>query len=202
MNISEFTGIPISGAKLRAALSGYKNPSKKVERLAATGEILRLRRDLYVGVGGGPINTYLAANYIVSPSYVSGLTALSYYGIIPEFVCDVISMTTKKAVTHVNYFGEFCYHLCPRDYYSIGIHTEYNNGNPFVMAGVEKALCDHIFITPKLNLRFKRDVLLWLEEDMRMDMDELAKMDFSIIEKCAELGRKKTMLNNIIRVLR
>lgn len=195
-----YNGIPVNGALLRSAFENLKAPKAKIERLVKTDEIIRLRRGLYMDTERKVFNNFLAANYIVSPSYVSGLTALWYHDVIPEAVVDTISMTTKKTSMYHNPLGVFTYHHCSSDYFFIGIQERTILGNNVLIAGVEKALCDHITSTPNLNLRYVGETRRWLEEDMRMDMDELSHMDLSIISACANNGKKKKMLSNIIKI--
>ena len=71
----------------------------------------------------------------------------------------------------------------------------------FMIATPEKALCDLMIFTPNLNLRFQTSMREYLEEDIRFDMDELLDMNLSIIEECAEVSRKKTMLNQLIKFI-
>ena len=199
-NINTYNGIPISGKMLLQDYHNMKSPENKIQRLVKNGQFIRLKRDLYVDTSNGTIDTYLAANYIVMPSYVSGLTALSHYGIIPESVFDVISMTPMRAKEYKTPAGHFTYVTCPTDYFPIGIISENVQGHNRLIASVEKALCDHILITPNLNLRYTQEILTWMEQDMRMDTEELSKMDLSILKQCSEYGRKSTMINKIIKI--
>lgn len=197
---SLYNGIPFTGVLLRNSYEELVAPKAKVERLVHSNELIRLRRNLYVNANQETYNNYLAANYILAPSYVSGLSVLSYYDIIPETVVDTISMTTRKNVEFHNPLGTFTYRQCLPEYFFIGIETKDILNHNVLMAGIEKALCDHIVITPNLNLRYVRETQTWLEDEMRMDMDELSKMNLSIIAQCAESGIKKKMLTNIIKI--
>ncbi len=194
--------MPVSSGLIAASLQGYTNPDAKIERMAKNGELIRLRRGLYMDTASGPVNAFLAANYILAPSYVSALSALWFYGIIPEYVYDTISMTTKRAVSFNNELGKFTYVSCPENYFSIGITKATLNGSTFLVAGKEKALSDLILMTPNLNLRYRKEIIVWLEDEMRMDMDILSKMNLDILEQCAETGRKKAMLNQIIKIFK
>jgi hypothetical protein len=70
------------------------------------------------------------------------------------------------------------------------------------MATPEKALCDLIAYTPKLSLRFMSDVRLWLEEDIRFDMDVLSKFDSTLLEEIAKESRKQQSINTLIKFLK
>lgn len=49
------------------------------------------------------------ANRIYRPSYISLHTALSFYGLIPEAVVQITSVSTLKTATFRNPFGEYSY---------------------------------------------------------------------------------------------
>lgn len=57
------------------------------------------------------------------------------------------------------------------------------------MATPEKALCDLIANSPKVNLRYLKDVENYLEEDIRMEIDDFRNMDISIFERYAQVGK-------------
>ena len=75
------------------------------------------------------------------------------------------------------------------------------NDYAYLIASHEKTLCDLIVYTPKLRLRFVKNMETFLEEDMRFDMDEFYKMDATIFEQCAHVSKKKTEINNLIELL-
>ena len=61
-----------------------------------------------------PSRAYIA-NYLYSPSYVSLEYALNYYGLIPEEVKDLTSVTTKKTASVKNELARFIYqHIGPK----------------------------------------------------------------------------------------
>ena len=187
---------------LKAEMEQYKAPSMKIQRLARQGELIRLRRDMYLVPDGRPVNTFLVANCIVAPSYVSGLSALWYYGIIPEFVYEVISMTPKHSVVYSNTVGSFRYVSLPMEYYQYGITTKDIDGREVLFASKEKALCDYIVMTHRLNLRYSGEILRWMEEEMRFDMDIIAGMDVDVLRRCAILGRKRPMIEKIANIIK
>ena len=70
------------------------------------------------------------------------------------------------------------------------------------MATPEKALCDLIANSPLVNLRYHKDVEVYLEEDIRMEMEDLRNMDVSIFEQYAQVGKKAASIKTIIKYLR
>jgi hypothetical protein len=66
----------------------------------------------------------------------------------------------------------------------------------------DKALCDLITFTPKLSFRFMSDIRLWLEEDMRFDMDALSKYDGPLLEEIAQESHKQQIINTLIKFMK
>ena len=72
----------------------------------------------------------------------------------------------------------------------------------FLMATPEKALCDLIANSPKVNLRYLKDVENYLEEDIRMEIDDFRNMDISIFERYAQVGKKSKSIETLTKYLR
>jgi hypothetical protein len=53
-----------------------------------------------------------------------------------------------------------------------------------------------------LKLRFIKTIRAFLEEDIRLDMEEFYKMDPAIIRMCSETGKKKNELKNLLKLLK
>lgn len=70
------------------------------------------------------------------------------------------------------------------------------------MATPEKALCDLIANSPKVNLRYLKDVEHYLQEDIRMEMDDFKNMDISIFERYTQVGKKSKSIETLIKYLR
>ena len=196
--------VPINYTLLESLFSEYASPRNKVAALEKSGDLVRLKRGLYVvspKVSGKILSTELIANHIYGPSYLSMESALRYYGLIPESVYAVKSMTLKRSRDFENEVGRFNYIYSPKEYYPIGIHQATNRDYTFLIASPEKALCDLIAYTPNLNLRFIKSMQEFLEEDLRFDMEEFYKMDVQIFKACAELSKKKNDIKNLIKLL-
>ena len=200
----QFGNIPVSTAILETCFSALIAPQKKIHALENTGDLIRLKRDLYVvdsELSGKPICIPLCANHLYGPSYVSSKWALQWYGLIPEQVFRVVSMTTKHARCFETPLGIFDYHKTSPNYHSIGIRIEQEGEVSFLMASPEKALCDMILLDKFVPNQSVKRLMQYLEEDIRFDMDELLKFDASIIESCAKTGEKKLVFNNLIKII-
>ena len=78
----------------------------------------------------------------------------------------------------------------------------YKDNYAFLIASPEKALCDLIANSPQVNLRYMKDVETYLEQDIRMDMDEFNKMDKTIFEDYIKVGKKADSISTLLKFLR
>ena len=197
--------VPVQAGTIAACFDYLASPSEKIRALEKDGQLIRLKRGLYVvssEVSGKPINACLCANHIYGPSYVSQQWALRWYGLIPERVYTMTSVTTKRTRVFENTLGRFTYEQVKPEYFAIGINNIDEDGVTFLIASREKALCDMILHNSYLPSQSVKGLWQYLEEDIRFDMDELAAFDVDIIEACAKLGRKENILNNLIKILK
>jgi hypothetical protein len=197
--------IPVNRDILFSLYSDLKHPADKVTELEQKGLVIRVIRDLYVvspKVHNLEISTELVANHLYRPSYISLETALSYYGMIPERVYAIRSMTTKRAKSFSTPLGNFEFKTIPTDYFSVGIRQEIiNNSYAFLIASPTKAICDMIVATPNLRLQSVKAMQNYLMEDLRIDVDVLKTLDRDIVRECVEVGKKKNELGLLLRML-
>ena len=197
--------VPVQTGTIAACFDYLSSPSEKIRAMEKDGQLIRLKRGLYVvssEVSGKPVNACLCANHIYGPSYVSQQWALRWYGLIPERVYTMTSVTTKRTREFENSLGRFTYEQVKPEYFAIGINNVEEDGVTFLMASREKALCDLILHDTYLPQQSVKGLWQYLEEDIRFDVDELATFDVSIIEACAKSGRKENILNNLIKILK
>jgi len=195
---------PVSSSAIASLYPGISGCNQKVAALEDAGEIIRLKRGLYVvspEVSGKRISTELAANHIYSPSYISMLSALRWYGIIPERVVTIQSMTVKHSRNFVNQLGSFEYTFIEKKVFPIGLRNESIEEASFIIASPEKALCDLIANTPGVNLRFLSEAQNYLQDELRLDMDAFKCFDIDTLRQYATYGKKGSSINTIIRLL-
>ena len=111
-------------------------------------------------------------------------------------------MTLKHSRSFDTPVGRFEYKNMSREAFSIGITSINMQSYAFLMATPEKALCDLIANSPKVNLRYLKDVENYLEEDIRMEIDDFKNMDISIFERYAQVGKKSKSIETLIKYLR
>lgn len=202
--LAQFSIIPVEYSEIKSVLADFRSPRHKIADLEKAGKLVRLKKGLYVvspTVTEKILSTELIANHLYGPSYVSMENALRYYGLIPESVYTVTSMTLKRARDFENSLGQFKYVSCSPKYYSIGVRSIKSEDFSFLMASPEKALCDLIVSTPYLRLRFIKALRIYLEEDLRLDMEAFQAMDAEIFRACATVSKKKTDLLNLAKLI-
>lgn len=203
--VSVLCNIPFDISVLASLYPGTKHINEKAQRLEESGLIVRLKKGMYVAhpsETGVPLNRNLIANHLYGPSYVSLQTALRYYGLTPERVNLVQSITTKHKRKFETPVGDYDYENSSQEYFPIGVRTIKEDGVSFLMATPEKALCDLINYSKGVNLRFVKDVILFLEEDIRFDTDIVKDLNLSVIEDCALHSRKSQSIRTLIKYLR
>ncbi|MBI3590084.1 MAG: hypothetical protein HY094_01740 [Candidatus Melainabacteria bacterium] len=120
------------------------------------GLIVPIRRGLYLLNKEDrkiePSLFYLA-NQMFIPSYVSLESALAYYGLIPEFVAQVTSVTSRKTCKFKNEVGVFSYqHLHPKCFTGFNNMKELNDLSVLI-ANPEKAVVDFLYLNlSKFNI--------------------------------------------------
>jgi len=197
--------IPLESTVLKDLVGNYKFPRNKISALEKRGEIIRLKRGLYVvseKKSRKPLSLELLANHLYGPSYISLESSLSYYGMIPERVFAIRSMTFKRAKNFETSLGNFDYTSVPLDYFSIGLQQEIvENQYAFLIATPTKTVCDMIVATPNLRLQSVRALQTYLFEDLRIELDIVRNFDKKIVEQCIEVGKKKGELELLLRLL-
>lgn len=204
-NISEFENIPITAPVISALYPNIKAVNKKVSDMERRGDIIRLKNGLYVvnpNVSGSKLCTELIANRLYSPSYISLHTALRLYGLIPEAVYSMQSMTTKHSRTFDNATGHYIYTHTSRQSFHVGLTRRVSGNAAYIIATPEKALCDLIVTTAGVHLRYKNDAIQFLEEDLRMDMDAFMHFNRSIFEEYILVGKKAGSIATLLKILR
>ena len=205
LDLERIGNIPVTTSAIASLFPELKAGNQKVRNLEADGSLIRLKRGLYVvnpKISRVSLSTELIANHLYAPSYVSMHTALRYYGMIPEAVYVTQSMTVKHSRNFDTPIGRFEYQMISRDAFPVGITYINKQEYAFLMATPEKALCDLIANSQKVNLRYLKDVENYLEEDIRMEIEDFKNMDASIFEQYALVGKKANSISTLIKYLR
>jgi len=139
------------------------------------GYIVPLRQGWYAfsDTISQPDSARYIAGKICAPSYISLHTALSFYGIIPEAVVEITSVTTRKTCRYENAFGQFSYQtIRPRLFWGFEPKTM-RDGKQYMMATPEKAIIDLLYLYPQYStidemreLRFDED---WMHDELNKE---------------------------------
>ena len=203
--LTEIGTIPVTTSIIESLYPELKSADKKVTWLEKQGIIIRLKRGLYVinpEYSGTTLSSELIANHLYAPSYISMSTALRYYGLIPEAVYVHQSMTVKHSRCFQTPVGYYDYKHISKEAFPIGVRSMYKDNYAFLIASPEKALCDLIANSSKVILRYMKDVEAYLEQDIRMDMDEFYNMDANIFEEYINVGKKADSISTLLKFLR
>lgn len=170
----------------------YNNKNTKLSRDVKDGKLIKIKRGLYETDPNTP--AYYLANFIYGPSYISFDFALSYHGLIPERVETVTCATFNKNKKKIydTPFGTLVYRDVPERVFPFYVDVIEENGYIFHLATKEKALCDKLYtLSPVKNLEQMKNLLLF---DLRIDEEELKKLDIKIISNLSELYHSTNVL--------
>ena len=125
---------------------------RQIDRWEKAGFLKKIKKEYYM-FSDQEINQFVlffTANKMYEPSYTSLESALKFYGLIPEEVFQVTSISTKKTVTFDTSLGGFKYrHIKPTLFW--GYHFIQNEAQKILIADPEKAILDYLYLNPRLK---------------------------------------------------
>lgn len=125
---------------------------KQISRWQKDGFLIKIKQGFYTFTDQ-KIDDYflfLIANKIYEPSYISLEKALKYYGLIPEEIFQITSVSTKKTNTFNNPIGSFSYRHIKESLFW-GYHFISNSNQKVLIADAEKAILDYIYLHSELK---------------------------------------------------
>jgi predicted transcriptional regulator of viral defense system len=190
---------------ITTCLKGYSYPRDKITDLLREGQIIRVKKGLYIfgsDYRRRPYSREILANLIYGPSYISLEFALSYHGLIPERVEILTSVTTGRSRTFTTTVGVFKYHMIPIPAFQSGMtRVELDDGGGFLIAAPEKSLVDKLFIDRSSGIRTLKGLEVYLFDDLRIDRDLFSKLNSSYISDYADRYRSSRLklLSTLLR---
>jgi len=182
---------------LSGMLSQYSGPRQKIHALLRDGVIIRVKKGLYVFApeyNQVPVCKELLANLIYGPSCISLEFALAFYGLIPERVEVLTSVTPKRDKTFDTPLGRFSYRYLSIKKYSTGISQVWiDNTHPVFMASMEKALCDYVVLNKVHLFQNHEEAHEFLEADLRLARENWKKFDLQELQALNTLYRSKNI---------
>ncbi len=172
-------------------LRDYSSPKARLTRMIRSGEVIQIRRGLFLD---GKVDSYSVkslAAVIYGPSYISFEYALSYYGLIPERVNVVTSAVYNKNKNRAFHTpaGDFHYYYLPARVFPYGVVRAEENGESYLIATPEKALYDTLYKAKGISSESALDSYLF--EDLRMERDSIIGMQKETFHLLTPLYRKK-----------
>lgn len=203
--LRQLSNQPLTHQLLTGLLKDYKRPNDKILSLKADGLIEPVKKGLYIAgrsLGAERPESALLANHILGPSYLSMESALAHYGLIPEKVFAVTSMTTKASRKFQTNIGLYTYTNLSLPYYAFGLATvNLSKDQQAIMAIPEKALCDKIATTAGITLRSRSSARDYVFGNLRMEEDDLAKFDLNAMSSWLENAPKRESLEMLIKMI-
>lgn len=209
-NILKLVETPyIDAQTLLSLLADYKKPREAILRMVKNEELIRLKNGFYlisekITYGSTKVIPFeQIANLLYGPSYVSMEWALSFYGMIPERVHTVTSMTLGRNKEYHTSVGDFSYATLSSKSYSIGITQKKSHDfvGGFLIASPEKALADMVFKTCKYleKDQLKNELL----ESKRIDQECFHELNKGLLQDIAKSYRSKPVyyLADLVGVL-
>ncbi len=172
------------GEMLIDSFGDYGNPAMKITRITRNGDIIRLKNGVYETEE--IIDRFLPAQVIYGPSYISFDSALSHYGIIPEYAYHVSSATFSKhrdKVFHTKKYSYF-YTDVPARVFPLEVETHTEGGYVYRLATREKAVCDKLYKMPPMKDTDGLEVLM--VDDLRFDEGDIAALDYNTVSGLAD----------------
>lgn len=138
------------------------------------GYILKLRNSWYClpEFLKEPYSTWIIANTVHAPSYISLESALSFYGILPEGVHMCTSVCTNRTL-RINMAGhEFEFSRLREKHYSgYRLEDSGTNGRRLRIADPEKALVDFFYLRTSYNSEDEIRELRFIEASLLEGLD-------------------------------
>jgi hypothetical protein len=192
---------------LIGVLAEYASPRDKITDLLRKGFLIRVKKGLYVFgefYRKRPYSLELLANLIYGPSYISLDYALQYYGLIPERVETITSVTTGRSKKFSTPVGTFTYQSITLLAFQSGMNlVGFGDGGSCMIALPEKALADKIRSDRGTSLSNQKDMHSYLFDNLRLDLNSVKEMDPDLFEGYADSYRSKKirLLSKLIRGL-
>ena len=167
-----------------------------ITRWVKKGYLVRLRQGYYTfpEYKGKPDYPFYFANRIYKPSYISLHTALSYYGMIPEAVVQITSITSLKTTSFTNDFGDYSYNTV-KENLMFGYDLKPIADNRTIQfATPEKALLDLLYIYPFYDNEQEIEELRLDEDYLHDDLNIERFMEYSLKFQSKALDQRVKLL--------
>jgi predicted transcriptional regulator of viral defense system len=138
---------------------------------------------------------FCIANGLKLASYVSLQSALAWYGLIPEFVPVVTSVTTGRPQLIETPMGRFDFRHINKNFFWGYQQVELTAGQTAFIARPEKAFLDLVYLTPG------GDSEEFIEELRIQNIEQIDKAALREFAEKAQNPKFKRALQNIVRII-
>jgi predicted transcriptional regulator of viral defense system len=160
------------------------------------GDLIRVKKGLYLfgsDYRKGPYSPEIMANKIYGPSYVSREYALAYFGLIPEYVTEVTSVSTKRSRNFDTPIGRFSYVRLPLKLYQVNFDLiSVRNNETALFATPEKALADLLYFRDD-HPETLNELVDLLFDDLRLDDALVSRMRIGMFNEILKAGGSPTI---------
>jgi predicted transcriptional regulator of viral defense system len=174
-------------------LRDYSSPRARLTRMIRSGEVIQVRRGIFLDSGDKNYSLKSLAAVIYGPSYISFEYALAFHNLTPENVRTVTCAAYNKNKNRFFHtpLGDFHYYYLPPVAFPYGISLGMENGQRYLMASPEKALCDTLYKTRGISGIGALKTLLF--DDLRLESEDLRGFDRESVNFLAPLYGKKIL---------
>ncbi|MCX8009992.1 MAG: hypothetical protein N3A61_02470 [Ignavibacteria bacterium] len=138
---------------------------------------------------------YHIANRLYEPSYISLETALSYYGLIPEMVYSITSVSSKKTTSFKTRYALFTYKKVKANLL-FGYKLITRNSLTIKIAEPEKAILDFLYFQSKISKI--EHIIEW-----RINSTQFKEViNINLMKEYLELFCNKSLTQRVNRLLR
>ena len=137
------------------------------------------------------------ANRIYKPSYISLHTALSFYGMIPEAVAQITSVTSLKTAAFKNDFGDYSYKNVREDLMFGYELKEMDENRRLMFATPEKALLDLLYLYPFYNSEKEMEELRMDENYMKENLNAEMLLSYNERFRSKALDKRTRLLKKV-----
>ncbi|MFO7891745.1 MAG: hypothetical protein R6V04_15560 [bacterium] len=196
--LEKVSGLPAFTIKFLAAGEDLNQVRLQISRWVNDGKVIRIHKGLYTlaepyrKVYPDP---FYIANVLKKASYISLQSALSWYGIIPEYVPTVTSITMGRPQTIETPFGRHEFRHLSKKVFCGYQQIMLNNGFQSLIAYPEKALLDLIYLTPG------GDDAAYIEELRLQNFEQINRMKLKRFTAKFKSPKMKRALINIENIL-
>jgi predicted transcriptional regulator of viral defense system len=143
-------------------------------RWTKKGYLIRLRQGCFAfpAYRSKPNYSLYVANRMYRPSYISLHTALAFYGMIPEAVVQITSVTSLKTISFQNDFGEYSYKNVKKNLIFGYELKPMTNHHTLHLATPEKALLDLLYLYPFYHTGQELEALRLDEDFLQNDLNK------------------------------